>query len=137
MGEGGTAKSHIRTLRRPTAFHRPFSPANHDIPTVPNWHDPGVTSGVPFRTRIARTLAGTLIAFAALVSVGLTAPPDGPFTIDVRPVFFRLDPASIAESRAHALGLDVDVKFGTLHLHYAWSAIPLTPASTKPAGNLL
>ena len=92
---------------------------------------------MPLRTRLARTLVGTLIVFAALVSVGLTAPADGPFTIGVRPVFFRLDPASIAESRAHALGLDVDIKFGTLHLHFAWSAIPLTPATTKPTGTLL
>ena len=92
---------------------------------------------MPLRTRLARTLVGTLIVFAALVSVGLTAPADGPFTIGVRPVFLRLDPASIAESRAHALGLDVDIKFGTLHLHFAWSAIPLTPATTKPAGTLL
>jgi hypothetical protein len=93
--------------------------------------------GVPLRTRIARTLGGTLIAVAGLVSVGLTAPPDGPFTIDVQTVFFRLDPAAVAESRAHALGLDVDIKFGTLHLHYEWSAIPLAPASTKPSGTLL
>ena len=52
-------------------------------------------------------------------------------------MFMRLDPAAIAESRAHALGLDLDIKFGALHLHYQWSAIPLTPATTKPAGTLL
>ena len=88
---------------------------------------------MPLRTRIVRALLGTLILFTALVSVGMTAPADGPFTIDVHPVFMRLDAASIAESRAHALGLNVDVKFGTMHLHYTWSAIPLTPATTKPA----
>jgi hypothetical protein len=92
---------------------------------------------MPLRIRIARAVIGTLILVVALVSVGLTAPPDGPFTIDVQPVFFRLDPASVAASRAHALGLDVDIKFGTLHLHYKWSAIPLTPATTTPPGNLL
>jgi hypothetical protein len=92
---------------------------------------------VPLRTRLARTLVGTLIVLAALVSVGLTAPPDGPFTIGVRPVFFRFDPASIAESRAHALGFDVDITCWTMHLHFAWSAIPLTPSSTKPTGTLL
>jgi hypothetical protein len=92
---------------------------------------------VALRTRVARTLAGTLILFTALVSVGLTAPPDGPFSIDVRPVFMRLDPAAIAESRAHALGLDLDIKFGPLHLHYQWSAIPLTPSTTKSGGSLL
>jgi hypothetical protein len=92
---------------------------------------------VPLRTRLARTLLGTLIVFAALVSVGLTAPADGPFTIGVRPAFFRLDAEALAESRAHALGLDVDIKFGTLHLHFQWSAIPLTPATTKAPGTLL
>jgi hypothetical protein len=92
---------------------------------------------MPLRTRFARTLAGTLIVVAALVSVGLTAPADGPFTIGLRPAFFRLDPEALAESRAHALGLDVDIKFGTLHLHFKWSAIPLTPATTKAPGTLL
>jgi len=74
-----------------------------------------------------------MILFTALVSVGMTAPADGPFTIDVHPIFMRLDAASIAESRAHALGLNVDVKFGTMHLHYTWSAIPLTRETTKSA----
>jgi hypothetical protein len=92
---------------------------------------------VPLRTRLARTLVGTLIVFAALVSVGLTAPPNGPFTIDVRPFLLRLDAQAIAESRAHALGLDLDIRFWTLHVHFAWSAIPLTPTSTKPAPTLL
>ena len=90
-----------------------------------------------FRARLARTCIGTLIGLVAFVSVGLTAPADGPFTIGVRPVFMRLDAVAIAESRAHALGLDVDIKVGTLRVHYQWSAIPLTPATTKPAGNLL
>jgi hypothetical protein len=92
---------------------------------------------VPLRIRLARTLVGTLILVAALVSVGLTAPADGPFTIDIQPIFLRLDPASIAESRAHALGLNVDIKFGTMHLHLEWSAIPLAPATTKSTGSLL
>jgi hypothetical protein len=78
-----------------------------------------------------------MIALVALLSVGLTAPADGPFTIDVRPAFLSLDPESIAESRAHAIGLDVDVKFGSLHLHYKWTAIPLAPTSTKTPGTLL
>ena len=71
--------------------------------------------------------------FASLVAVGLTAPADGPFTIDVEPVFLRLDPAAIAESRAHVLTLGVDIKFGTLHLHYQWAAIPLAPRQPKHA----
>jgi hypothetical protein len=92
---------------------------------------------VPLRTWIARALVGIVILCTALVSVGLTAPPGGPFTIAVQPVFMRLDAAAIAESRAHALTVDVDVTFGTAHLHFTWSAIPLTPMATKPAGTLL
>jgi hypothetical protein len=83
---------------------------------------------------------GTLILLAALISVGLTAPADGPFTIDVTPVFLQLDAAALAESRASALGLDVDIRVWTLHLHFAWSAVPvaaLTSSSTKSAGSLL
>jgi len=92
---------------------------------------------VTFRTRVARILAGTLIVFAAFVSVGLTASSDGPFTINVRPVFFGLDPTPITESRARMLGLDIDITLWTMHLHFAWSAIPLTPASTTRTSNLL
>jgi hypothetical protein len=92
---------------------------------------------VPLRTRIAQTALATAIAIVALVSVGLTAPPAGPFTIDVEPVFMRLDAASIAESRAHVLAVKVNVKVGSLHLHYQWSAIPLTPVTTKPGSALL
>ena len=92
---------------------------------------------MPLRTRLARTAAATTIAVAALISVGLTAPADSPFTIDVQPMFLRIDPVAIAESRAHAFGLKVDVKVGALHLHFKWSAIPLAPAATKPADTLL
>jgi hypothetical protein len=93
---------------------------------------------VTLRQCLTRTFGGALILVAALISVGLTAPGDSPFTIDVRPVFLRLDAASVAESRARALALDVDVKVWTLHLHFAWSAIPMAALnpqaspSTKP-----
>ena len=87
---------------------------------------------VTIRKRLARTAAGTLILIAALISVGLTAPADSPFTIDVKPVFLRLDPATSATSSASALGLDIDIKIGGLHLHYAWSAVPVA-ALTTPA----
>jgi hypothetical protein len=90
---------------------------------------------VSVRTRLIRSFVATLIALIALISVGLTAPADGPFAIEVRPAFFRLDPESVAESRAHAFDLDVDVKCGELHLHFNWSAIPLT--TTKPRSTLL
>jgi hypothetical protein len=59
-----------------------------------------------------------MIVIVALLSVGLTAPASGPFTID-------------------AIGLDVRVKFGSLHFHYKWTAIPLAPATTKMPGTLL
>jgi hypothetical protein len=84
-------------------------------------------------------LVGTAILVAACVSVGLTAPAGGPFTIAIRPVFLRLDEA-LDDSRARALGLDIDVKLGTMHLHFGWSAIPfasLSPASTQLAPSLL
>lgn len=78
---------------------------------------------VTIRKRLAQTAAATLILFAALIAVGLTAPADGPFTIDVKPVFLRLD---AADSRANALGLDIDIRIGTVHLHFAWSAVPMS-----------
>jgi hypothetical protein len=48
-----------------------------------------------------------------------------------RPVLLRVDAAAIAEARAAALGLDVDMQLGQVHLHFSWSAIPLFPPSTK------
>jgi hypothetical protein len=92
---------------------------------------------VSLHTRLVRALIGALIVVAAVVSVGLTAPAEGPFTIGVHPDFFRLDPESVAQSRASALGLDVDVKFGSMHLHFKWSAIPLAPPTTKSPADLL
>jgi hypothetical protein len=94
------------------------------------WHEIGLSPAVPFRKQIGRALVGALIVVTAFVSVGLTAPADGPFSIGIRPVFPGPDPAAVAASRARALGLDVDIKLGTIHLHIGWS-IPLLPASTK------
>lgn len=90
---------------------------------------------VTLRKRVARVFTGAAILATALTSVGLTAPADGPFSLRIRPVLLRVDPAAIAESRAHALGLDVDLKLGELHVHLGWSAIPLLPGSTKPGPN--
>jgi hypothetical protein len=92
---------------------------------------------VTFRKRLARTAAGTLILIVALISVGLTAPADSPFTIDVKPVFLRLDPAASANSSA--LGLDIDIRIGGLHFHYAWTAVPMAALhpSTKELRELL
>jgi hypothetical protein len=96
--------------------------------------------GVPLRQHLARTAIGTLLFLSALISVGLAAPADGVFSIEIQPVFLRLDAAAVAESRASALGLDVDIRIGTLHLHFAWSAVPmaaLTSSSTKTTSRLL
>jgi hypothetical protein len=76
---------------------------------------------VPLRFRFAQALLAIVIGCTALAAVGLTAPADAPFTIVVRPVFV-------------SLGVDVDVKVWSLHLHFAWSALPPAAASTKAAG---
>ena len=62
----------------------------------------------------SRNLLGAVLAVViAIVAVGLTAAADSPFSIDVTPVIFRL-------------GVDVDVKLGSMHLHASWSALPST-----------
>jgi len=65
-----------------------------------------------------------VLGFTALVAVGLTAPADAAFSIVVRPVFVTL-------------GIDVDVRIASRHLHFSWSAIPPSTASTKGAGTSL
>jgi hypothetical protein len=87
------------------------------------WHDPGLSSGV--RT-FRQALLVLLAVSTAFIAVGLTAPRDGPFSIAIRPVFWRVDPVAIAEERASALGVDIDVTFGRMHLHLGWSAVPLS-----------
>jgi hypothetical protein len=91
--------------------------------------------GVTLRKRLGRIFTGVAIMATALASVGLTAPSDGPFSLRIRPVLLRVDPDAIAESRAHALGVDVDLKVGGLHMHLGWSAIPLLISSTKTGSN--
>lgn len=81
-------------------------------------------------------MVGTAIVFTALLSVGLTAETDSPFSIAIRPVFMRVDPAAIAESRARILGIDVDIKLGSMYLHFGWSPIPLISPSTKPGDSV-
>ena len=80
---------------------------------------------------------GVLVLFTALVSVGLTAPADGPFSIVITPVFVRLDRTAIAESRARALGFDLVVKIGSMHMHLGWSAVPISSLTTNPQPGLL
>lgn len=81
-------------------------------------------------------LVATVLCTAAL-AVGLTAPAHSLFTIDIRPVFLQMDPVSVAEARTRALGLDVDVRLGSLHLHLGWSAVaPPDPSTLRPAGTI-
>ncbi len=75
------------------------------------------------RALVARVLLTALIAATALASVGLTAPPDGVFTIAVRPTLLRLDPAAIEQSRARVLAFDIDIKLGSIHLHAGWPGL--------------
>jgi hypothetical protein len=82
-----------------------------------------LSAAVPVRRPfVGKALVATAILVLATVAVGLTAGEDGPFSIAVRPVFLRL-------------GIDVDIKLGSIHLHANWSALPdpSRPASTKTA----
>src|SRR5215813_7672813 len=92
---------------------------------------------VVFRQRLVRTLMGVLIMFTALVSVGVTAPADGPFSIVITPVFLRLDQIASAQSNARMFGVDIDVKIGSTHLHYGWSAVPISSLTTNTPSGLL
>jgi hypothetical protein len=65
--------------------------------------------------------------------VGLTAPADAPFSISVRTIFLRVDPSPTGQPRPRALGLDVDVKCGSMHLHLGWPGFLLAALSTSPA----
>ena len=87
-------------------------------------------------THFTRLLVGLTIFSTAVVAVGVTAPDDGVFSIDVEPVFLRVDPAAVAQSRARALGVDINVKLGAMHMHLGWSAIPLATESTNRAPDL-
>jgi hypothetical protein len=92
---------------------------------------------VHLRQLLTRAALGVLIIVTALVSVGVTAPEDGAFSIAVRPVLFRLDPAAIQQSRARALGVDVDIKIGTMHVHLGWSALAWSALTTDVAAESL
>jgi hypothetical protein len=94
------------------------------------WHGVGLDTGV---RSLRQTLLVLLAISTAFIAVGLTAPPEGPFSIGVRPVLWRIDAAAVAESRATALGLDIDIKLGSLHMHLGWSALPLSTAPSAPS----
>lgn len=69
---------------------------------------------MPARHPIAKACAAALILAIAVLTVGLTAASDGPFSITIHAVFVRL-------------AIDVDVKVGTMHLHAGWSALAQDP----------
>jgi hypothetical protein len=83
---------------------------------VPHWHGIGLVTGV-LRQWLARSLLAVTILLVALVSVGLTAPADALFSIEITPVFVRL-------------GIDIEVKIGPMHFHAGWSALPMSALTT-------
>jgi hypothetical protein len=75
---------------------------------------------VPVRQSLVKTAIGAVVLAAALLVVGLTASTTSPFTISVRPVFLRL-------------GVDVDVKLGSLHVHATFSALDRSESTKSDA----
>jgi hypothetical protein len=69
------------------------------------------TAAVAFRRSVCNVLLAAIVLLASIVTVGLTASTASPFFITLRPAFARL-------------GIDLDVKIGTLHLHAGWSLLP-------------
>lgn len=69
---------------------------------------------------VVKSLMAALVMAVALLTVGLTASAESPFTISIHTAFLQL-------------GVDVDVKLGPFHLHASWSAL----SSTKPAADKL
>jgi hypothetical protein len=76
-------------------------------------------SFVLFRRTLMNSLMALAVLITAVITVGLTASTNSPFSISLHPVIMRL-------------GIDLDVKIGTLHLHAGWSALP---ESTKPGSD--
>jgi hypothetical protein len=83
----------------------------------------GTTLAYEPRVRVqkpaARGILGALILSTAIAAVGLTAPTDSLFSIAVEPVFLRL-------------GINVDIKLGSLHLHASWSALDRAAPVRQP-----
>jgi hypothetical protein len=87
-------------------------PSNQERDRFSRWERDAFSRAAGF----TKGLVASLALVVAIVAVGLTASPEAPFSIALRPVFLRL-------------GVDVDVKLGSMHLHASWSALP--DASTK------
>jgi hypothetical protein len=69
------------------------------------------TAAVAFRRSAFNVLMAAVVLLASIVTVGLTASATSPFFITLRPSIARL-------------GIDLDVRIGTLHLHAGWSLLP-------------
>jgi hypothetical protein len=78
-----------------------------------------------------------LIVFSAAAAVGLTAPAGGAFSISVHATFLRVDPSAGGPPHPRALGLDVDVKCGSMHAHLGWPGFLLAAVSTPHADRSL
>ena len=59
----------------------------------------------------------------ALASVGLTAPADGVFAITIHPTLVRVDSAPLEQARTRFFGVDIDIKVGSMQLHFGWAFI--------------
>jgi len=75
---------------------------------------------VRIRQSLVNTVIAALVIVTAAITVGLTASANSSFTIKVTPVLMRL-------------GVDLDVKLGTMHVHAGWTALPGSPVSTNAA----
>jgi hypothetical protein len=63
------------------------------------------------RQPLVKGFVAALAVALAILTVGLTASAESPFSISIHTAFLQL-------------GVDIDVKLGWFHLHASWSALP-------------
>lgn len=68
-------------------------------------------AAVPRRQPLVKGFIAAIAVAIAVLTVGLTASAESPFSISVHTAFLQL-------------GIDLDIKIGSFHLHAAWSALP-------------
>jgi hypothetical protein len=73
------------------------------------------------RQPLVKGFIAALAMAVAVLTVGLTASAESPFSISVHTAFLRL-------------GVDVDIRLGSFHLHASWSALPDAPAVNQTGG---
>ena len=66
---------------------------------------------MPARQSLIKSFVAAIVIAVACLTVGFTAEADSPFSISIHTAFLQL-------------GIDLDVKLGSLHLHASWSALP-------------